>query len=61
MFTPRLRAFFDACFSSALLSQRPVEPEAPPSLTSLTPEEIQASRRERLRGLGSTGKEAAPE
>jgi hypothetical protein len=59
MLTPRLRAFFDACFSTALLSHDPGEPEAPPPPSSLTPEEIQASRQKRLRGLG--GKEASPQ
>ena len=61
MLRPRLRSFFDACFSNALLSRPPVEPEASPSVTSLTPEEIQASRQERLRGLGGIGKESPPQ
>jgi hypothetical protein len=61
MLTPRLRAFFDACFSNPLLSQSPSEPDAPPSVSSLTTEEIQASRRERLRGLSGPGKESPPE
>jgi len=57
MFTPRLRAFLDACFSTPLLSQPPADRDLPPSATSLTPEEIQASRRERLRRLSGPGKE----
>jgi len=61
MLTPRLRAFFDACFSGPILSARPVQPETPPSVISMTAEEIQASRQERLRGLTAAREESEPE
>jgi hypothetical protein len=61
MLKPRLRAFFDACFSGAILSPRTSEPETPPSVISMTAEEIQASRQERLRGLTGAREEAEPE
>jgi hypothetical protein len=64
MFTLRLRAFLDACFSNGLLSRAPNGPDTPatttPARSSLTVEEIHASRQERLRGLGGIGKETAP-